>query len=149
VASDLKINISPSRDSFSPGKLEKITGSQKTGAKVSFRGIVRSPNRGKEVSHLVYECYPEMARDQLEEIFNEARSKFSAGKQFECGINICLGKIPAGKTSIVITVASAHRKPAFESCRYILERLKKEVPIWKKEIYTDGETWVENPGVKT
>ncbi len=146
--SDLRINISSSRDSFAPGEIESLTGSNRTGAKVSFRGVVRSPNRGKEVSHLYYECYPEMVQNKLQDIFTDAREEFSQNKPFQCGINICLGKIPAGETSIVITVASGHREPAFAACQYILERLKSEVPIWKKEVYSDGQTWVENREVE-
>ncbi|MGM0380974.1 MAG: molybdopterin synthase catalytic subunit [bacterium] len=140
----MELSICPDPAEFTADKLIKSTGNEKTGAKVTFRGTVRNKNRGKTVSHLVYECYPEMVRQKINDIFERARKKHSNREDFQAGVNLCLGKIPVGEISVVITVASVHREPAFSGCRYILEKLKKEVPIWKKEAYEDSEAWIQN-----
>ena len=81
-----------------------------------------------------------MALKQMESLATEARARFSVR-----GVSIVhrLGRLEIGQTSVLIVVASAHRSPAFEACRWIIDTLKKTVPIWKKEYFEDGQTWVE------
>jgi molybdopterin synthase catalytic subunit len=110
------------------------------GAIVTFDGIVRNNFEGRVVRFLEYEAYAEMAEKKLAEIGAEVRRKFSVG---EIAIVHRLGKLEIGDSSIVVAVAAPHRQAAFEACAYAMERVKAEVPIWKKEFFADGaDHWV-------
>ena len=110
------------------------------GAVVVFDGIVRNHSRGQETLYLVYEGYEPMALKKMEEIEASARSRWPVNR---IGIVHRLGRLEIGEASVVIVVTSAHRKAAFEACQYVIDTLKKTVPIWKKEFFADGEVWVE------
>ncbi|MEJ2109238.1 MAG: molybdenum cofactor biosynthesis protein MoaE [Acidobacteriota bacterium] len=110
------------------------------GALVVFEGVVRNNANGKDVRFLEYEAYEAMALKKIEEIGLETRNKFDIRN---IAIVHRLGHMDVGECSIVIAVASAHRGPAFEACRYAIDTIKKVVPIWKKEFYEDGEIWIE------
>jgi molybdopterin synthase catalytic subunit len=110
------------------------------GAVVTFDGIVRNNFEGRAVRFLEYEAYAGMAEKKLAEIGEEVRRKFPVG---EIAIVHRIGKLEIGDSSIVVAVAAPHRQAAFEACAYAMERVKAEVPIWKKEFFADGaDHWV-------
>lgn len=115
------------------------------GAIATFSGIVRGLNRGKKVLFLEYEAYPEMASKMLERIGDEVRDTWGLSS---LRIQHRVGRLNVGETSVAIVVASPHRADAFAACQYAIDRLKRIVPIWKKEVFEDGEVWVEGPAEK-
>jgi molybdopterin synthase catalytic subunit/molybdopterin converting factor small subunit len=125
----------------SPIEAEKLIAAAKRsedGAVVVFDGIVRNQTRGRKTLHLDYEAYEEMAAKQMQELAREAQTRF--GVRHVTMIHR-LGRLEVGETSVLIVVASAHRAQAFEACRWLIDTLKKTVPIWKKEIFVDGAEW--------
>jgi MoaE-MoaD fusion protein len=110
------------------------------GAVVVFEGIVRDNSRGRRTLYLDYEAYEEMARKQLEELAAQALEKF---KVREVAVAHRLGRLQIGETSVAIVVGSAHRAAAFDACRWMIDTLKKTVPIWKKEHFEDGAVWAD------
>jgi len=110
------------------------------GATVTLDGYVRQFTKGRETLHLVYEAYEPMALKEMQKLVEQAKSQFAIAN---IGILHRLGKLEIGETSVVISVAAPHRKPAFEACEWLIRELKRTVPIWKKEVYADGEIWVE------
>jgi molybdopterin synthase catalytic subunit len=126
-----------------PIDVEAVAGRLKhtlDGAAVIFDGVVRDNSRGRRTLYLDYEAYEAMALKQMESLATEARARFSVR-----GVSIVhrLGRLEIGQTSVLIVVASAHRSPAFEACRWIIDTLKKTVPIWKKEYFEDGAIWAD------
>lgn len=111
-----------------------------SGAVVIFDGVARNNTKGRRTLYLEYEGYDEMAIRMFEQIAREVREQWTINR---IGIIHRLGRIEISESSVVIVVASAHRKIAFEACRYAIDRLKKIVPIWKKEYFEDGAVWVE------
>ena len=113
------------------------------GALCVFTGVVRNHNDGKAVRYLEYEGYEEMVLAIFDEIAAEARSKFGV-----TSVTIVhrLGRMEIGDTSVAVAVSSPHREEAFEACRLAIDKLKHEAPIWKKEFYADGSSWLEGPG---
>jgi len=110
------------------------------GATAVFEGIVRNHTRSRQTLYLDYEAYEEMAIKQLELLAQEAQQKFAVR---EIALVHRLGRLEIGETSVLIAVASAHRGPAFEACRWLIDTLKKTVPIWKKEYFIDGAVWAD------
>lgn len=110
------------------------------GAVVVFDGIVRNNTRGRRTLHLDYEAYEEMAEKQMAEISAQAIEKFGVR-----AVTLVhrLGRLEIGETSVLIVVASAHRGAAFDACRWVIDTLKKTVPIWKKESFADGAVWAD------
>ena len=110
------------------------------GAAVVFEGVVRDNTRGRRTLYLDYEAYGAMALKQMEELSAQARERFGVA-----GISIIhrLGRLEIGQTSVLIVVASAHRNAAFEACRWLIDMLKKTVPIWKKEYFEGGAVWAD------
>ena len=115
------------------------------GAIVTLDGFVRQFTKGRETLYLEYEGYEPMALKELEKLVEKAREQFEIA---HVGIVHRLGKLEIGETSVVISVASPHRRAAFEACEWLIKELKRVVPIWKKEVYADGETWVEGESSK-
>lgn len=114
------------------------------GAVVTFLGVTRDHNEGRNVEYLDYEAYQPMAENKIAEIILEMRAKWELGK---IAIAHRTGRVDIGETSMVVAVGSAHRRPAFESALYFVDRLKEIVPIWKKELFVGGEVWIgETPG---
>ena len=113
------------------------------GALCVFTGVVRNHNDGKPVLHLEYEGYEEMVTAIFEEIAAEAKAKFGV-----TSVRIAhrLGRMEIGDTSVAVAVSSPHRREAFEACRFAIDTLKHRAPIWKKEFYADGSSWLEGPG---
>ncbi len=116
-----------------------------SGAVVIFDGVARDNTKGRPTLYLEYEGYTEMALRLLEQIGREIHEKWPVNR---VGIIHRLGRVDITESSVVILVTSAHRKVAFEACHYAIDRLKKIVPIWKKEYFEDGEVWVEGEGMK-
>lgn len=110
------------------------------GATVSLDGYVRQFTKKRETLYLVYEAYQPMAISEMEKLIAKAHSQFEVEN---IGIVHRLGKLEIGETSVVISVAAPHRRAAFEACEWLIKELKRTVPIWKKEVYADGETWIE------
>jgi molybdopterin synthase catalytic subunit len=110
------------------------------GAVCVFDGIVRDNTRGRRTLYLDYESYREMALEQMQGLAEEARTRFGVR---EVAMVHRLGRLTVGETSVLIVVASAHRGAAFEACRWLIDTLKKTVPIWKKETFADGAVWAD------
>ena len=110
------------------------------GAALAFEGVVRNQTRGRKTMYLEYEAYEEMALAQLEKLAAEALEKFQVR---DVAIVHRLGRLEIGETSVLIAVASAHRAAAFEACRWLIDTLKRTVPIWKKEFFEDGAVWAD------
>lgn len=110
------------------------------GATVTLDGYVRQFTNGRETEHLVYEAYEPMAVKEMQKLGDRAREQFPVAN---IGIVHRLGRLEIGETSVVITVAAPHRKAAFDACEWLIRELKRTVPIWKKEVYADGEVWIE------
>jgi molybdopterin synthase catalytic subunit len=110
------------------------------GAVVVFDGIVRNNTRGRQTLHLDYEAYEEMALKQMKELAEQALDKFNVR---QVTLVHRLGRLEVGETSVLIVVASAHRAAAFEASRWVIDTLKKTVPIWKKETFADGAVWAD------
>ena len=123
------------------GDLMQRVRSDSDGAVLLFTGVVRDHHEGRAVAELRYEAYEEMAASAIRRICEEACERFEIG---DVAVVHRLGQLEIGEISVAIAVAAAHRDPAYRASREIIERLKREVPIWKKERYADGgESWVE------
>ncbi len=116
-----------------------VTGA--TGAVVTFDGVVRDNTKGRSVLTLQYEAYEPMAVKEMQRVGEEIRAQWPDVERI--GIVHRFGELKISESSIVIVVSSPHRRVAFEACRYVIDRVKQTVPIWKKEIFEDGEAWVE------
>jgi len=110
------------------------------GAICIFEGIVRNNSKGRKTRYLVYEGYETMALSKMEEIGIFVRQAWEIDA---VGIVHRLGQLEIGETSVAIIITSAHRRASFDACEYAIDKLKKVVPIWKKEYFEDGEVWVE------
>jgi molybdopterin synthase catalytic subunit len=110
------------------------------GAVCVFDGIVRDNSRGRKTLHLDYEAYREMALEQMRGLAAEAVTRFGVR---DVALVHRLGRLVVGETSVLVVVASAHRGAAFDACRWLIDTLKKTVPIWKKEQFVDGESWAD------
>ena len=110
------------------------------GATVTLDGYAREWTKGKRTLYLVYEAYDSMALSEMERLGAEAHKQFEIA---HLGIVHRTGRLEIGETSVVIAASAPHRKAAFEACEWAIKELKRTVPIWKKEVYEDGEEWVE------
>ncbi len=108
------------------------------GAVCVFDGIVRDNTRGRKTLFLDYEAYREMALAQMQSLAEEAVVQFGVR---DVAVVHRLGRLEVGETSVLVVVASAHRGAAFDACRWLIDTLKKTVPIWKKEHFVDGAVW--------
>ena len=110
------------------------------GAVVLFDGIVRNQSRGRRTLYLEYSAYEPMALKQMEHLAVQALASFAVR---DVWLVHRLGRLEIGETSVLIAVTSAHRAAAFEACRWVIDSLKKAVPIWKKEFFEDGAVWAD------
>ncbi len=127
------------KDPIDIGGLMESVATDADGAVVSFIGRARNSSRGKDVTSLDYEVYDTMARREMEKIMNEAVERWSLNG---CCIVHRYGHVEIGDASIFITVSSPHRDEAYQASRFIIDTIKKKVPIWKKEYYSDGSSWI-------
>lgn len=121
------------------GEIARRVVPEECGAIVTLDGFVRRWTKERETLYLEYEAYQPMAIKEMEKLGASAREKFDIA---HVGIVHRLGKLEIGETSVVISVAAPHRRAAFEACEWLIKELKRTVPIWKKEIYADGEKWI-------
>ena len=128
------------REPIDASAIERSIKSGADGAVCVFDGIVRDNSRGRQTLHLDYEAYEEMALQQMHLLRAEAIEHFAVR---DVAIVHRLGRLVVGETSVFIAVASAHRGPAFDACRWVIDTLKKTVPIWKKEQFVDGAAWAD------
>lgn len=110
------------------------------GAALVFEGVVRNQSRGRETLYLDYEAYEEMALREMELLATEALKRFQIR---DVALVHRLGRLEIGEISVLVAVVSAHRAAAFEACRWLIDRLKRTVPIWKKEYFEDGAVWAD------
>ncbi|HLC22097.1 MAG TPA: molybdenum cofactor biosynthesis protein MoaE [Candidatus Methylomirabilis sp.] len=114
-----------------------------SGAIATFLGVVRERTRGRQVRYLEYEAYREMAIPKMRVIADEIHRKWEVD---EIAMVHRVGHLQVGEASVAIAVSAPHRHQALAACAYAIDRLKETVPIWKKEVWTDGEEWVGPPG---
>jgi MoaE-MoaD fusion protein len=113
------------------------------GATVTLDGYAREWTRGRRTLYLVYEAYAPMALREMRRLGEQAHERFEIA---HLGIVHRTGRLEIGETSVVIAVSAPHRRAAFEACEWAIRELKRTVPIWKKEVFEDGEVWVEGEG---
>lgn len=113
--------------------------SESAGAIDVFIGTVRNSTKGKGVVRLEFESYDIMAIKEMQKIITQAEAKWPVEKM---AIYHRKGVLSIGETAVVIAVSTPHRKASFEACQYAIDTLKETVPIWKKEVFKDGEVWV-------
>jgi molybdopterin synthase catalytic subunit len=124
---------------LSVDRLVAEVGQNTSGAVASFVGIVREFARGRQVRYLEYDAYPEMARASMRQIGDEIRKRWPVDR---IAMVHRIGRLAIGEASVAIAVSSPHRREALEACAYAIERVKEIVPIWKKEVWTDGAEWI-------
>jgi len=120
-------------------ELEDAVRTDADGAVIVFRGVARRFSRGRDVVHLEYEAYPEMAEKVMAEIGDEMKTRWPIT---EVAIVHRTGVLEIGQASVAIAVSAPHRGEAFAACQYAIDRLKQIVPIWKKEVWSDGAQWI-------
>jgi molybdopterin synthase catalytic subunit len=116
------------------------------GATVTLDGYAREWTKGRRTLYLVYEAYAPMAITELRRLGAQAHERFDIA---HIGIVHRTGRLEIGETSVVISVSAPHRRAAFEACEWAIRELKRTVPIWKKEVFEDGEVWVEGESERT
>jgi molybdopterin synthase catalytic subunit/molybdopterin converting factor small subunit len=112
---------------------------ERAGAIATFLGTVRAQSRGREVIALEYEAYEEMAEDVMAQIATEVNERYDLCK---VAISHRVGRVEVGETSVAIAVSARHRHDALAACKDVIDTLKERVPLWKKELYEDGEEWI-------
>lgn len=127
--------VSITRSRIDINKLIELVLAPASGAVDVFIGTTRNHANGKEVLALEYEAYEPMALRELEALESRAQRQWPVHRIV---IIHRIGKVPIGEVSVAIAVSSSHRKDAFEACRYLIDELKKSVPIWKREYFADG-----------
>ena len=142
LAEDNMIEIT--YDKLIPENITDSTMKDTNGAVVTFLGTTRDTFEGKKVVHLEYEAYETMAIQKLTEISEESKYKYNIS---DISISHRIGVVGVGEISLVVAVASPHRAEAFQACNELVDRLKEVVPIWKKEIYSDGSRWVGSENI--
>jgi molybdopterin synthase catalytic subunit len=140
VAAQPPMRVALTREPIDAAGLVAAAKQGEDGAVVVFDGIVRNQTRGRKTLSLEYEAYEEMALKQMSELAREAHRRF--GVRHVTLIHR-LGRLQVGETSVLVVVTSGHRAQAFEACRWLIDTLKKTVPIWKKETFVDGAVWAE------
>ena len=137
-------------DVINPTEVLSRVGSDEDGAALLFVGVVRNHADGRPVSGMRYDAYVDMARRELQSIAQEAAGRLGSDR---VAVEHRTGELAIGEVSVVIAVSSPHRAESFDAARYVMEEIKKRLPVWKKEHYQDGsEVWVEGtvpPGTGT
>ncbi len=128
------------RDVLDPTEIHNLVLSDAAGAVSLFLGVVRDNNLGRDVGYLEYDAYPAMATKVMRQIAEEIRERWDV---LDVAMHHRIGRLEIGEASVAVAVASAHRGEGIEACHYGIDRLKAIVPIWKKEVWSDGEEWIE------
>jgi molybdopterin synthase catalytic subunit len=126
------------REPLDPQRLVDLVRRDESGAVALFYGVVRNHSHGRRVLRLEYDAYPSMAVKKMRQVAEEARSRWQIT---DMAISHRTGPLEVGETSLLVAVSAAHRREAFEACHYAVDRIKEIVPIWKKEVWEDGESW--------
>lgn len=134
------IRVTPER--LDPEAAIEAVRRDEAGAVDLFLGVVRNENRGRAVDHLVYDAYPTMAEKTMRELAEAAAERFGLS-----GVAVLhrTGRLAIGETSLLVAVSAAHREATFEAGRWLVNEVKRRVPVWKKEVWADGEEWIEGP----
>ena len=125
-----------------PEAITESVSRDSNGAVVTFLGTTRDSTQDRKVLHLEYEAYQPMAEKKLAEIAHEMRKRYGVE---DVALSHRTGRLEIGEISLVVAVASPHRKAAFAACQHAVDRIKQTVPIWKKEYFIGGEVWIESP----
>ncbi len=128
-------------DKLETSAVEDSLNNEAAGGHVLFLGSVRNHSKGKEVNCLEFESYEPMAMLELQKIAAEIQAQWPV---MNIILHHRLGKVKVSEMAVIAGVSAAHRKEAFEACQYLMNRLKETVPIWKKEVYSDGYYWVSS-----
>ena len=128
------------RTAIDPASLVSRVRADEDGAIVTFDGFVRNESHGRRTLYLEYEAYESMALGKFHEIAQAIHEKFAVHRVALCHR---LGRLEIGETSVFIAVSAPHRAAAFEACRFAIDTLKRNVPIWKKEYFADGAIWAD------
>jgi len=131
-------------DALDPEAISASVATPEAGAIVLFAGVVRNNNLGRQVDHLVYEAYAPLAERTMADIAAEARRRWDLNA---VAIHHRTGRLEIGEASLLVAVASPHRAEAFAACGYCVDRVKQIVPVWKKEVWDDGSSWIEGTPV--
>lgn len=123
------------RDVIDPGAVLERVADDRHGAALLFLGVVRDHDGGRPVSGMRYDAYEAMAEDVLRTIAEEAAALADGGA---VAVEHRVGELDIGEVSVAVAVGSAHRAPAYEASRHVIEEIKKRLPVWKKEHYADG-----------
>ncbi len=137
-ADDEYFKITP--DVLDPTALHELVLTPQAGAVSLFVGVVRDNNLGRDVDYLEYDAYPAMATKIMRQIAAEIRARWDV---LEIAMHHRTGRLAIGEASVAVAVSSAHRADGIAACHYGIDRLKAIVPIWKKEVWADGEEWIE------
>lgn len=116
--------------------------SPEAGAVNVFLGVVRNNNLGRAVQYLEYDAYPAMAEKVMRELGEEARARFGLE---DVAVLHRTGRLEIGEASLLVAVSCGHRAESFEAGHWLVNEIKKKVPVWKKEVWEDGEEWIEGP----
>ncbi len=135
---DFRITTAPLEEAAIMGEAADV----RDGAVVAFSGVVRGRNLGREVLHLEYEAYEAMVVPVFERIAETARSRFGVTT---VRIHHRIGRVEVGEASVVVVVASGHRRAAFDAAKHVMDEVKRIAPIWKREFFEGGDVWVEGP----
>ncbi len=133
------IDIQIKETALSTQECEQTVADDAAGGTVIFIGTVRNQTKGKKVVRLDFESFVPMAKKEMLKIAQEVEKRWGA---LHVAIHHRVGSLDIGELPVIIAVATPHRKAAFEACEYAIDTLKKTVPIWKKEVFEDGEVWV-------
>jgi len=134
------IRVTPER--LDPEEAIAAVRRDESGAVDLFLGVVRNTNKGRAVDHLVYDAYPSMAEKTMRELAEEAIERFELT---DSAVFHRTGRLEIGETSLLVAVSAGHRAATFEAGHWLVNEIKRRVPVWKKEVWTDGEEWIEGP----
>jgi len=132
------------KDAIDHARLTEQVRSNSAGAVVTFLGTARELTEGRKTASLDYEAYPEMAARKMREIEAEAHTRWPI---IEAALIHRVGHLELGEVSVAVSVSCPHRAQAFEACRFLIDRIKEVVPIWKRENWADGESEWVHPGL--
>lgn len=134
------IRVTP--DELDTAEAIQAVGSPAAGAINVFLGVVRDNNLGRKVQYLEYDAYASMAEKVMRELAEEAKERFGLE---DCAVLHRTGRLEIGEASLLIAVSCGHRAASFEAGHWLVNEIKKKVPVWKKEVWEDGEAWIEGP----
>jgi len=133
------------QDPLDPNPLIEEVRHPGSGALVVFLGVVRDEDQGRKVRYLEYDAYRSMAEKEMRRVGEEVLARWPLTR---IAVRHRFGRLEVGETALVVAASAPHRSDAFEACRYAIDRIKEIVPIWKKEVWEDGEAWLEGRPVR-